>query len=105
MKTIDEVYKTSDDYEMLYKICSGGFEVICIVNYNFRFPDNDVRICRDITVVKNNLHISARGIGYNDVCGDTEEERKKHFIAGCKVLNVKFIIPDNIVFKGEIINV
>lgn len=37
MKTIDEMYKTSDDYEIFYNICLLGWSAICIVNYTGRF--------------------------------------------------------------------
>jgi hypothetical protein len=100
MNAIDEVYKTSDDYEMLYNICLSGWSAICIVNYTGRFETLFVgsetepqKIYRDVACVFPNLSISSRGFEYNDVYGDTEEEKKQRFIEQCKFLNVKFIIP------------
>ena len=98
---LDEIYKTSNDYEMLYNLCMLGNRIICIVNYNDRFETLFVddtskpkKIYRDVASVFPNLNISSRGFGYNDVYGDTEEEKKQRFIDQCKFLNVKFIMPN-----------
>ena len=83
MKSIDESYKMSTDYELLYNYCIHGYSIVCSVDFKDSFLE---KTFRDIAVCDENLRVSARGIGYNDVFSSVKEIRKTQFIEQCNHL-------------------
>lgn len=74
-------YKTSDDYNLLWRLASET-SVVCICKYQ-DMRDVAHTICHEFET-----HISARGITY--ASGRDEEE----FAKDCKSSDVEFIVPN-----------
>jgi hypothetical protein len=103
----EEVYKFSNDYDLMYFYLLQGNEIICYVNYQYSKSDTVMRdICRCKKFKDYDIKFLARGIQYGDVSDYFKDKHteKELFIIECERMNLEWIalyVPPRIDFDKK----
>ncbi len=99
MENYKNGYKWSRDYKRLKQLLDDGYEVVCLIDYDF-WRDGEHPMSRDICRARKHVNeddsdfdfyaFSSRGQGY----GDIYKYFKYDFVDYCAAWNVEFIDID-----------
>lgn len=95
IKAVEEIYKTSRDYDRLFDLVEAGQRIICVIDYRFRSEPASNPASRDICLARKTsyeINISVRGMSYISIFNDMPD-RKDLFKHWCAKENVAWIVP------------
>jgi hypothetical protein len=83
-------FTISEDYEMLYELANNDYRIPAWILYSDAYdpPIFDIVEVKK-SVMATHIGIGTRGRGY-----ETFDESKEAFINNCKLLQLKFILPN-----------